>query len=72
MSDVLQLVKPNLEVTDSVLETAKGILREVLVIGRNVDGSFFMSSSSQSARNDLWLLMTAQQALLVGAQNDYR
>ena len=49
---------------DAVLTGAVGMLKEVVVVGYEADGSFYFASTRANGPDVLWLLKQAEQRLL--------
>ena len=49
---------------DEVLTGAVGMLKEVVVVGYEADGSFYFASTRANRPDVLWLLKQAEQRLL--------
>ena len=49
---------------DAVLTGAVGMLKEVVIVGYEADGSFYFSSTRANGPDVLWLLKQAEQRLL--------
>jgi len=49
---------------DAVLTGAVGMLKEVVIVGYEADGSLYFASTRANAPDVLWLLKQAEQRLL--------
>ena len=49
---------------DEVLTGAVGLLKEVVIVGYEADGSLYFASNRANAPDVLWLLKQAEQILL--------
>ena len=49
---------------DAVLTGAVGLLKEVVIVGYEADGSFYFASTRANGPDVLWLLKQAEQRLL--------
>lgn len=49
---------------DTVLEEAKGILKEVIVFGTTSEGNHYFDASSLNSKNVLWLLEASKAMLM--------